>query len=183
MQNRAILLQYDRPLRGYKFKETKHSRFGKRPAAIEAEEINDRSTEADVNALRRLIELVFFLFFYECLKILDLRFVVLDVASQAFTWKISIRSAKSMTFFAARLADSSLRGELACGPLIEVLDRICSWLNRKSSALPSAGASCAGSKVGAENFAWARNPTRYGSHNQKRSHSYTPWEGSLIVWQ
>ena len=50
-------------LRGYKFKETKHDRFGKRPAATEAEEIGDRSTEADVNALRRSIKL-FFSFFY-----------------------------------------------------------------------------------------------------------------------
>ena len=46
-----------------KFKETKHDRFGKRPAATEAEEIDDRSTEADVNALRRSI-VFFFLFFY-----------------------------------------------------------------------------------------------------------------------
>ena len=30
-------------LRAYKFKETKHDRFGKRPAATEAEEIDDRS--------------------------------------------------------------------------------------------------------------------------------------------
>ena len=39
-------------LRGCHFKETKHDRFGKRPAATEAEEIDDRSTEADVNTLR-----------------------------------------------------------------------------------------------------------------------------------
>ena len=38
-------------------KETKHDRFGKRPAVTEAEEIVDRSTEADVKALRRSIEL------------------------------------------------------------------------------------------------------------------------------
>ena len=49
-------------LRGYKFKETKHDRFGKRPAATEAEEINDQSTKADVNTLRRSIKLFFFLF-------------------------------------------------------------------------------------------------------------------------
>ena len=48
-------------LRGYNFKETKHNRFGKRPAATEAEEIDDRSTEADVNALCRSIKLFFFL--------------------------------------------------------------------------------------------------------------------------
>ena len=51
-------------LRGYKFKDTKHDRFGKRSAAIEAQEIDDRSTEADVNTLRRSIELFFFSFFY-----------------------------------------------------------------------------------------------------------------------
>ena len=47
-------------LRGYKFKETKHDRFGKRPAVTEAEEIDDWSTEADRNALRRSIEFFFF---------------------------------------------------------------------------------------------------------------------------
>ena len=57
MDSRKLLL------RGYKFKETKHDRFGKRPAATEAEEIVDQSTEADVNALRRSIKL-FFSFFY-----------------------------------------------------------------------------------------------------------------------
>ena len=51
-------------LRGYKFKETKHDRFVKRPTATEAEEIDDRSTQADVNALRRSIKLFFFSFFY-----------------------------------------------------------------------------------------------------------------------
>ena len=50
-------------LTGYKFKETKHDRFRKRPAATEAEEIDDRSTEAGVNALRRSIKLFFFSFF------------------------------------------------------------------------------------------------------------------------
>ena len=54
MDNRKLLL------RGYKFKDTKHERFGKRSAATEAEEIDDRSTEADVNALRRSIEFFFY---------------------------------------------------------------------------------------------------------------------------
>ena len=36
-------------------------------------------------------------------------------------------------FFAVRLAESSLRGELPCASLIEVLHCSCSWLNRKSS--------------------------------------------------
>ena len=50
-------------LRGYTFKETKHDIFGKRPAAPKAEEIDDRSTEADVNTLRRSIKLFFFFLF------------------------------------------------------------------------------------------------------------------------
>ena len=50
-------------LRGYKFKETKHNRFGKKPLATKTEEIDDQSTEADVNALRRSIELFSFSFF------------------------------------------------------------------------------------------------------------------------
>ena len=57
MDGRKILL------RGYKFKDTNYDRFGKRSAATEAEEIDDRSTEADMNALRRSIEL-FFSYFY-----------------------------------------------------------------------------------------------------------------------
>ena len=52
-------------LRGYKFKEIKHDRFGKRPAATEAEKIDERSTEADVNAFGRSIGLFFFSFFYD----------------------------------------------------------------------------------------------------------------------
>ena len=49
-------------LRGYKLKKkTEHDRFGKRPAVTEAEEIDDQSTEADVNAHRRSIKLFFFL--------------------------------------------------------------------------------------------------------------------------
>ena len=47
-------------LRGYKFKETKHDRFGK--TATEAEKMNDRSTEAGVNTYRRSIGQFFFLF-------------------------------------------------------------------------------------------------------------------------
>ena len=80
-------------LRGYKFKDTKHDRFGKRSAATEAEEIDDRSTEADVNALRRSIEF-FFLFSTSSSNNFRFAFLALKVASQAFTWKISICSAK-----------------------------------------------------------------------------------------
>ena len=50
-------------VRGYKLKETKDDRFGKIPAATEAEEIDDRSTEADVNTLCRSIERFFLLLF------------------------------------------------------------------------------------------------------------------------
>ena len=64
-------------LRG-SFKETKHDRFGKKPAATEAKVIDDRSTEADVNALRRSIEVFFFsfFFFYDRLTTLDLCFLL-----------------------------------------------------------------------------------------------------------
>ena len=64
-------------LRRYKFKDTKHDKFGKRSAATEAEEINGRSTEADMNALRRSIEWLFFFFFLRrLLTTLDLRFLL-----------------------------------------------------------------------------------------------------------
>ena len=56
MDSRKLLL------RRYKFKETNHDRIGKRPAVPEAEEIDYRSTEADVNALGRSIELFIFIF-------------------------------------------------------------------------------------------------------------------------
>ena len=48
----------------------------KRSAATEAEEIDDQPTEADVNALRRSIELFFFFFLRRRLTTLDLRFLL-----------------------------------------------------------------------------------------------------------
>ena len=63
-------------LRGYKFKETKRDRFGKRPAATAAEKIDERSTKADMNAFRRSIGLVFSSFFLYRLRTLDLRFLL-----------------------------------------------------------------------------------------------------------
>ena len=79
MDSRKLLL------RGYKFKETKHNKFEKRPAATEAEEIDDRSTEADVNALRRLIELFFLLFSTSSSNNFRFAFLALKVDSQAFS--------------------------------------------------------------------------------------------------
>ena len=65
-------------------KETKHDRFGKRPAASEAEEIDDRSVEADMNAICRSIEL--FLFFVQrSSNNLRFAFLTLQAVSQAFT--------------------------------------------------------------------------------------------------
>ena len=61
---------------------------------------------------------------------------------RVLSWTSSASQAlgkKAITFFAARFAESSLRGELACGLMIEVLHCSCRWLNRKSSAFPSAG--------------------------------------------
>ena len=92
-------------------KETKHDTFGKRPAATEAEELDDRSTEADVNTLRRLIELFFF-FLFSTIVFNNFRFafLALKVASQAFTGKILISLAKIN-----HVLRYSLRGELATG--------------------------------------------------------------------
>ena len=153
MSSRTLLL------RGYKLKETKLDRFGKRPAATEAEEIGDQSTEVDVHAVSRSIEPFSFSFLYDCVTTLDLHFLLWKQLAKLLLDRFRSAWQKSITFFAARLAESSLRGKLDCGPLIEVLHRSCSWLNRKSSALP-ARALCAGSKVIAEKFAWASNPTR-----------------------
>ena len=152
-------------LKDYKFKESKHDRFGKRPAATAAEKIDERSTEADVSPFRRSIGLfVFFFFFYDRLRTLDLRFLLwmyLDLAKLLLERFRSARQ-KAITFFAAHLAESSLREELACGPVIELLHRSCNWLqSTERAARFPARAPCAGSQVGAEKFAWARNPTRY----------------------
>ena len=63
-------------LKGYKFEETKHDRFGKRAAATEAEKIDNRSTEAELNALRRSIKLFFFFFLHRRLTTFDLCFLL-----------------------------------------------------------------------------------------------------------
>ena len=65
-------------LEGYKFKETKHDIFGKRPAATQAsaEKFDERSMEAGVNAFRRSIGLFFFSLFNDRLTTLDLRFLL-----------------------------------------------------------------------------------------------------------
>ena len=98
-------------LKGYNFKESKHDRFGKRPAANAAEKIDKRSTEADVHmsAFRRSIGLFFF-FFLRSSKNFRFGFLALNVSSQYFTWKISICSAKSN-----HVLRCSLSGELATG--------------------------------------------------------------------
>ena len=71
------------PLKGYNFKESKHDRFGKRPAANAAEKIDERSTEADVSAFRRSIGLFFF--FLRSSKNFRFAFIALNVSNQAFT--------------------------------------------------------------------------------------------------
>ena len=96
-------------LKGYNFKESKHDRFGQRPAANTAEKIDERSTEADMCAFRRSIGLFFF-FFVRSSKNFRFAFLALNVSSQYFTWKISICSAKSN-----HVLRCSLSGELATG--------------------------------------------------------------------
>ena len=101
-------------LKGYNFKESKHDRFGKRPAANAAEKVDKRSTEADVSAFRRWIGLFFFCFVFffslRSSKNFRLAFLALNVSRQYFTWKISICSAKSN-----HVLHCSLSGELASG--------------------------------------------------------------------
>ena len=147
--------------KGYNFKESKHDRFGKRPAANAAEKIDERSTEADVSAFRRSIGLFFF--FYDRLRTWDLRFLLWMYLASILLERIRSARQKAITFFAAHSAESSLREELACGPVIELLHRSCNWLKltERAARFPER-ASCAGSKVGAEKFACACNPTRYG---------------------
>ena len=149
-------------IKGYNLKKSKHDRFGKRPAANAAEKIDDRSTEADVSAFRRSIGLFFGFFFYDHLKTLDLRFLLWMYLASILLERFRSARQKAIMFFAAHSAESSLREELACGPMIELLHRSCNWLKltERAARFP-ARASCAGSKVGAEKFAWACNPTRY----------------------
>ena len=71
-------------LKGYNFKESKHDRFGKRPAANAAEKIDERLTEADVSAFHRSIGLFFF-FFLRSSKNFRFAFLALNVSSQYFT--------------------------------------------------------------------------------------------------
>ena len=80
-------------LKKLQIKEPKHDRFGKRPAATETQDIDDRSTEAHGNALRRSIKLFFFFLFLRSSNNLRFAFLALKIASQAFTLKISICSA------------------------------------------------------------------------------------------
>ena len=96
-----------------------------------ADEIDDGSTEAYVNAVRRPIELFFF-FFQRLSNNFRLRFFfVLEVACPTFIWKISICSAKKIHLHCL------LRKELVCRPLLQLLE-CCSWLIQ-GAAWPSAG--------------------------------------------
>ena len=110
----------------YNFKESKHDRFGKRPAVNVAEKIDERSTEADVCTFRRSIGLFFF--FYDRLRTLDLRFLLWMYLDSNLLERFRSARLKAITFFAAHLAESSLREEPACGPVIELLHRSCNWL-------------------------------------------------------
>ena len=86
----------------------------------------------------------------------------MKVASQAFTWKVSICLAKIDHVFRC-----SLSGELTTGRarLRTAFRGAASQLQLstepKRAARCLARALCAGLKVWAEKFAWARNPTRY----------------------
>ena len=70
-------------LRGYKFKETKHDRFAKRSAAIEAEEIDGGGRERPPQVDRAVF--FFIIFFLQSSNNFRFAFLALTVASQAFT--------------------------------------------------------------------------------------------------
>ena len=82
VDNRKLLL------RGYKLKKPNTTDLDKDlQPATEAEEIDDRATEANVNALRRLIKLFFFFFFFfaqQSSNNFRFAFLALKVAGQAF---------------------------------------------------------------------------------------------------
>ena len=102
MDSRKLLI------RGYKLKKPNTTDLEKRPATTEAEEINDRLTEADVNTLHRSIEPAFFFFFLQSSNNLRFGFLALKVPSQALLETFRSARKKSITFFAARLVESLL---------------------------------------------------------------------------
>ena len=89
-----------------------------------------------MSAFRRSIGLFFFFFFfffvflfffcfYDHLRTLDLRFLLGMSLAKLLLERFRSAQQKAITFFAAHLAESSLREELACGPVIELLHRSC----------------------------------------------------------
>ena len=122
--------------RGYTFIEIKHDRFGKdvqRPRLRRSKIDRRRRTWTPPAGRSGCL----FFFFLPSSNNFRFAFLALNVAIQAFSWKISICPAKSN-----HVLRCSLSGELACG---QVPSSCCIaaaadlQLNRKSSALPSAG--------------------------------------------
>ena len=78
-----------------------------------------------MNALRRSIK-----FFFSTSSSNNFSFAFLALKVDSFYLKdfdlLGKLKEKSITFFAAHLAESSLRGELAWGPLFQVLHGSCS---------------------------------------------------------
>ena len=111
-------------LKGYNFKESKHDRFWKRPAANAAEKIDERSTWAPSEGRSGC----FFFFFYDRLRTLDLCLLLWMYLTSLLLERFRSARPKAITFFAAHLAESSLREDLACGPVVELLHRSCNWL-------------------------------------------------------
>ena len=151
-------------IKGYNFKESKHDRFGKswKETCSERGWEDRRTIDGGGREHLRIPQVDRAFFFYDRLRTLDLRFLLwMYLASILLERFRSVRQ-KAITFFAAHLAESSLWEELACGPVIGLLHRSCNWLKlTKRAARFPARALCAGSKVGAEKFAWACNRTRY----------------------
>ena len=100
-----------------------------------------------------------FFFFQQSSNNFWFAFSILKVARPAFTWQISINSAKIN-----HLLRCSLRGELSCGPLTEVLQRF-KWLITEQRG-------CACSRIGAEKFTQTSDPTRYDLRPQVKTSKY-----------
>ena len=156
MDSRKLLL------RGYIFKDTKHDRFGKRSAATEAEEIDGGGRECSPQVNR----VDFSFFSTPSSNNFRFAFLALKVASQAFTWKISICSAKINHVLRCSLSREHATGRACLRTAVRGATSQLQLTKPNEAARCPTRALCAGLKAWAENFAWARNPTRYACNAQ-----------------
>ena len=129
-------------LRGYKFKGTKHDRFGKDMQRLRLRRLTiDRRRRSWTPSSGRS-SWFFFLFSTSSSNNFRFAFFALKEASQAFTLKISIGSAKINHVLRCSLSRELTMGEARLRNAVRGAAsaiRSCSWLNLRSNALPSAG--------------------------------------------